>query len=86
MISKTDKVGEILIVLGQNVKLIDDKWADENGDIKLTSIQDVAEAVGLMYTTLEQIYKALGKNFEVIIPGPIGKIIDSILKALNEES
>lgn len=83
-ISKTDKVGELLIVLGENIKLIDDKFADADGNIKLTNFQDVVEAVSLIYGTTKQVYTALGKNFEVAIPGPIGKIIDSILTSLDE--
>lgn len=85
-ISKTDKVGELLIVLGENIKLLDDKFADAEGHIKLTNFQDVVEAASLVYTTLKQVYAALGKDFSVAIPGSIGKIIDLILTALDESS
>lgn len=83
-ISKTDKVGELLIVLGENIKLIDDKFADVDGHIKLANFQDVVEAASLVYMTLKQIYAAMGKDFTVAIPGSIGKIIDLILTALDE--
>ena len=83
-ISKTDKVGEIFIVVGENVKLIDDKLSDVEGHVKITNFQDLMTAASLIYTTLKQIYAALGKDFSVAIPGPVGKIIDLILTALDE--
>lgn len=83
-ISKTDKVGELLIVLGENIKLIDDKFADADGNIKLVNFQDVIEAISLLYGTTKQVYAAMGKDFTVAIPGSVGKIIDLILTALDE--
>lgn len=84
-VSKTDKVGCVFVTVGEALKLIDDKFGDVNGDVKLDNFDKVVEAASLLYATFKQAYACSGKTFEINVPGAWGAILKLILDTLDKE-
>lgn len=84
-VSKTDQLGCSLHALATAIETLDTKFANETGSIKLDTLEKILEAAALVASTLKQVYKCQGKDFEVSLGSTTaGKTVATILKLLIE--
>lgn len=81
--SKTDMLACALRQIADSIAKIDDNFADENGDVKIDSLDDGIKIATMAYSLIQEIYKCYGKEFSVAIPGAGGKLIELILELLS---
>lgn len=85
-LSRTDRIGCSLRAIADSVDLLDDKFADSEGNIKITSLEDALEAASLLYVTFKQVYACSGKTFEITTEGVGGKVLKFLLDLLEEKT
>lgn len=83
--SKVDKIACALHSLADSISQLDDRFADENGNIKIDKLEEVIELASMVYALVKNVYACTGKDFSVVVPGTFGKILDLIFELLDGE-
>jgi len=85
-LSKSDKVGCFLTAIGNAVSELDEKFADAEGNIKISDVAEALEFAGFTYNRFKTAYEqCLGKEFNIAIPGAAGKLIELILELIASQ-
>lgn len=85
METKFDKIGCFIQEFGALVSDLD-RFADAEGNVKIKDFDTALKLFGLLYSRLQGSWQTcLGKEFEIKIEGPMGKVIEAILALLPDE-